>query len=381
MKKNLFLTLGIGLVTIVNAQKANVVSAYNYMKDQKWEKAFEYIEKATTNEKTALEAKTWFYRSNIISGAIQSQNQEVIAQLGPDPINELARSYKKTLELDDKDNYTKDLNRIIPAAKNLALNTGVNMFNEKKYDEAYELFKASATFSDILDQYDTLAYFNAALAADKSGKPDEAIAMYQKCADVGYNGAQIYGLMAEIHEKQKNEKALLATVAEGRKKYPNNQSLILKELNYYLSNKKYDLAKTNLNAAIENDPKNELLYFALGTVYENLKEDDKALKAYEKAIELKPDYFDAYYNLGAYIFNRGVEYNNEGNELDFRKDKAKIDELEKKSDKAFEEAIPYLEKAHEIDPEDKLTMQTLSNLYVRMGNNEKFKEMKAKMEK
>lgn len=370
--------MSIGMM--VNAQKANVVSAYNYMKDQEYTKAFEYIEKATTNEKTALDAKTWFYRGNIIAGAIQAKNQEVLAQLGDDPVAELAKTYKKTLDLDEKDNYSKDLKRIIPAAKNLALNTGVNSFNEKKYEEAYEYFKASATFSDILNEYDTLAYFNAGLAADRGGKPDKAIEMYQKCADVGYNGSQIYGLMAQIYEEQENEEALLAVVAEGREKYPNDQSLILKELNYYLGNKKYDLAKTNLKAAISNDAENEILHFALGTVYENLKEDDLALKSYEEAIRLKPDYFDAYYNLGAYIFNRGVEYNNEGNELDFRKDKAKIEALKKKSDKAFADAIPYLEKAHEIDPEDKQTIKTLSNLYLRMGNTEKFKEMKAKSE-
>ena len=59
--------------------------------------------------------------------------------------------------------------------------------------------------------------------------------------------------------------------------------------------------------------------FTIGSGYDRLSLDSsiaetekeamlaEAEKAYLKAIELKPDYFDAYYNLGALFFNKGVE--------------------------------------------------------------------------
>ena len=40
------------------------------------------------------------------------------------------------------------------------------------------------------------------------------------------------------------------------------------------------------------------IYYNLGIVYEKLKDFDKAIEAYKKAIELSPDEADAYYNLG-----------------------------------------------------------------------------------
>ena len=50
------------------------------------------------------------------------------------------------------------------------------------------------------------------------------------------------------------------------------------------------------------------IYYNLGIVYEKLKEFDKAVDAYKKAIELSPDEVDSYYNLGlVYIAKKMYE--------------------------------------------------------------------------
>tara|TARA_R110001592_G_scaffold237306_13_gene496436 strand:- start:4868 stop:6019 length:1152 start_codon:yes stop_codon:yes gene_type:complete len=380
MKKSVLFIAGSLFAFGAVAQKANVVSAFNYMKKKQFGKAYDYIEKAVANEKTGLEAKTWFYRGNIILGMATSPDLEVKTMV-KDPLAEGAKSFKKSIELDTKGEYRKKIEQLVPMVKNQALNGGIEMFNAEKYDEAYQMFATSAIFADIIGEYDTLAYFNAGIAADRAGNSEDAIMNYQKCADVGYNGASIYALMADIYDKDKNQEKFLEIVGEGRQKYPTDQSLVLKELNYYLGNEKHDLAKTNLKTAIANEPNNELLHFALGTVHEALNEGDEAIAAYKKAVEVKPDYFDAYYNLGAFIFNQGVNYNNSANELDFRTQKKQITALEAKADEAFKSAIPYLEKAHEIDATDRQTMQSLSQLYVRMGMNDKYKVIKAELDK
>lgn len=380
MRKSVLFIAGSLLAFGAVAQKANVVSAFNYMKKQNYGKAYEYIEKATVNEKTALEAKTWFYRGQIIMGMASSPDLEVKIMI-EDPLSEGAKSLKKAIELDDKGEYKSKIEKMVPMVKNQALNGGIEMFNAEKYNEAYQMFSTSAVFADIIGEYDTLAFFNAAIAADRAGNMENAISNYKKCADVGYNGASIYALMAEIYEKNDLQDDFLNVVAEGRKKFPSDQGLVLKELNYYLKNEKHDLAKANLKTAIENEPNDEMLHFALGTIHESLNEDDEAIAAYEKAIEVKSDYFDAYYNLGAFIFNQGVNFNNSANELDFRTKKNEIAALEGKADDAFKKAIPFLEKAHELNSEDKVTMQTLSQLYVRMGMSDKYKAIKEKMTK
>ena len=45
----------------------------------------------------------------------------------------------------------------------------------------------------------------------------------------------------------------------------------------------------------------------------------------------------------------------------------------------FEQAKPYLEKAHEVNPEDRDTLRSLRDIYTRMGNDAKVQEINARL--
>jgi tetratricopeptide (TPR) repeat protein len=106
---------------------------------------------------------------------------------------------------------------------------------------------------------------------------------------------------------------------------------------------------------------------------------DEAVAAYKKSIELKPDNFDAVYNLGALYFNDGAELANKANKIPANK-VAEYDAAKKKFEAKFKDALPYLEKAHQINPTDIATMESLRQLYARLGDLAKAGEMKKKME-
>jgi Tfp pilus assembly protein PilF len=59
---------------------------------------------------------------------------------------------------------------------------------------------------------------------------------------------------------------------------------------------------------------------------------------------------------------------------------SEYDAATKKANDYFAKAKPALEKAHEIDPSDKNTMASLVQVYAIMGETEKYKEMKAKLQ-
>ena len=48
----------------------------------------------------------------------------------------------------------------------------------------------------------------------------------------------------------------------------------------------------------EKEPNNPIVYFNIGTVLNDMGSFDEAVKSFERAIELKPDYFDALFNFG-----------------------------------------------------------------------------------
>ena len=80
----------------------------------------------------------------------------------------------------------------------------------------------------------------------------------------------------------------------------------------------------------------------------------------------------------ALYFNQAVEMVNAANEIppsENKKYQAAIEE----ANKVFEKGLPYLEKAHEIQPEDESTMRSLKDMYIRLSLDDKYNEIKAKL--
>lgn len=370
--------LAVAMAFGVQAQKAAQVTAYNYMKDGELIKAYEEITKAEKNEKTGSDAKTYYYKGQILMGMAASPDVEKRTYV-EDPLQAGVDAWKKCLKLDVKDKYSTDIKRSIPQMENMIVNQGVEMYNKEAFEQAYEAFKTANVLAGVLDQKDSLAIFNAAISAEKAGMKKEAIDMFQMSAEINYQAEESITAMARLYKELGDDAKAQETLKMGREMFPNNQAMIIDELNFYLAAEKFDEAAKNLELALQNDANNEILYFALGVAYENLGNIDKATTAYNKALELKPDYFDPAYNLGAMVYNIGVELNNEANGLDYRTKGKQIDALNAKANEKFKEAVKLLEVAHEIDPEDKNTISSLTQIYVRLGMNEKYKEMKAKL--
>ncbi|MFM1930882.1 MAG: hypothetical protein RL226_185, partial [Bacteroidota bacterium] len=155
--------------------------------------------------------------------------------------------------------------------------------------------------------------------------------------------------------------------------------LIIEELNIYLRTGNFAAAQENLQLAAEQDPTNEVLFFSMGSVYDNLGKSEEAIVAYKKALELKSDYFDANYNLGALYFNQGVAKVNEANDVPPSQTK-RYKMLMDEANAIFALALPYLESAHRVNPTDKDTMRSLSSIYARTGDDAKLSDIKKKLE-
>jgi tetratricopeptide (TPR) repeat protein len=171
------------------------------------------------------------------------------------------------------------------------------------------------------------------------------------------------------------------TMMEGRSKFPNDQKLLTEELNGYLQSGKSAEAEKLLAIAIEKDPMNHLLHYASGTIFEDLGKRDMAIAAYKKSIEIKPDFWEAYFNLGA-IFNNSAKALRE--KADAEKDMKKYEAGKKLADAEFNLALPNLEKALELAPKDSPDLlpllKTLKQIYSLMGMTDKYNEMKKRIE-
>ncbi|OUU19309.1 MAG: hypothetical protein CBC05_00200 [Crocinitomicaceae bacterium TMED45] len=374
------LTLMALAICVQGFGQKEVVSAYNANKEGDFATAATYIEQAIQNSKANVKNKTWRYRGEIY---LNISKDSALFAAYPDALVRAKDSYMKAQELDSKGSYASEIQVGLGQVQMAASNAGIGNYNTGNFGAAGAFFDLGAEIAQAFEATDTMAIYNSALCYEKAGEVDLAVARYRACADIEYQVPNVFLFISNLYRENGREAEALETLAEARALYPREQSLIIEELNIYLTNEEFDKAKENLALAAEQDPTNEILWFSLGSVLDNLGNAEEAIEAYKKALEIKADYFDANYNLGALYFNQAVQGINAANDMwKPRMTKAESEaqkQMENDAKSLFETAKPYLEAAHATDANDLETMRSLRDIYARTGDDDKMLELTAKI--
>jgi tetratricopeptide (TPR) repeat protein len=160
----------------------------------------------------------------------------------------------------------------------------------------------------------------------------------------------------------------------GRERYPDELSLLLEQAQIYLELGKKEELLASLMLAIEADPTNANLFFLIGKTYDDMDSLVEAEEYYTKAGELKPDFFEAFYNIGAIYVNNAAEFQALANDLPLD-ETVKYDEYSAKANENLEKAVPFLEKSLEIRPDDQPTILALKEAYARLKMNDKLEDL------
>lgn len=115
---------------------------------------------------------------------------------------------------------------------------------------------------------------------------------------------------------------------------------------------------------------------ALGTVQvklfnqdrSDLNHYDQAVKTYLRVLELDPGNYGANYNLATLYYNRGVH---NIQQIDADNDIPSLQQVQAASREFFSLALPYMEKAHSMDPRRKETLIGLEGIYYSLQDEEK----------
>ena len=353
------------------------------------EKAVKTINEAvdTSNEKaesTINWPRTWEARGEIYQAIYQSKDKE-IKKLSDTPLDEAYQSYLKAIELDREDKYSKSIKIKLTLLINDLSSQAVDAFKSEEYKKALQSFEKILVIdslkimrADSPEAVDTVFIYNAGLAAYKAGQYDKAINYYKEAARYGYNGASTYGYISNFYQMKKDTIRALNALKEGFEKYPEDNSILTSMVQIYLDMDKTEDAMKYLEMAIEQDPGNASYYFALGRLYEEQSMEGKAIETYKKCIDVDSTYFNGYYNLGALYYNNGVEQIEVANSVPAGNNVEYMKEI-KKADKWWEKALPYMEKCRQINPDDKMTLESLKNLYYRTKQMNKYYEILTKL--
>lgn len=441
--KILNIVLLIALPFAVFSQKSKVQGAWRALSDYESTlkdspdntyliKAKENIDLAILNDDTKNQAKTYAYRLRIytylfadnlkaeekkLTASITDKNERMQTAYGnvsSVEFDEASKSLSKIKELDLKlfeklgkgNSDSEEDGKLYLQMMQLQVyqsNLATGRYKAKKYDEAADFFESLAILNTFTSgKKDTSNFYNACISAQKAKNPTKIFDYNKKMIDEKiaspYNYQTVYDALLAQNE---NAKAM-EYLKMGRAQFPNDVYLMNRETEIYLKDGQQEKALNNLKAAIEKEPSNAQLHLVLGNVYDNLANPKtaagkdttkpaeydslvtKAAEHYQKAIDLKPSNQDSYFNA---LYNLGALYNNYGGALYTKSmEKATITDLAKnqksyeaKSTEYYKKAIPYLEQALSVKPDDKASMAALRKLYFLTGNEAKGKEMSEKL--
>lgn len=191
---------------------------------------------------------------------------------------------------------------------------------------------------------------------------------------------EIYKNMALILVQNGKIAEAKKAVAEARVTNPDDKSLILTEANLYLDTKDYDTYKKLITEVLAQSPNDADLVFNLGVISYNAKNFAEAETYYKRAVEIKPDYVNAYLNLAILKLDADKKLFEEIQKLgNSEKDNKRYEVLKKQREAVFTSALPYLEKASELDGTNEEVKGTLLSVYRALEMTEKAKALKAKM--
>ncbi len=206
----------------------------------------------------------------------------------------------------------------------------------------------------------------------------EAAVASEKYVDIQVEApvtSDIYLALIRLYKSDGDESKYKDILSRARVAFPNDINLINMELQDYLDAKDIEGAMKILDVAIENDPSNKLYHYVKGVVnFNDVKNNDAALESYNRALEIDPKYFDALYMKGLLYIGEANKFTEEMNKLTINQTK-KYDALKAEQKKVFAQAKPLFEAALEVSPEDADTLRALKEVYYRLGEYEKSKEM------
>lgn len=388
-RKILLPALIVGLIAVVISScsdKMYVNRAITWAENgERLDTALKSVEKATKLEETKNWAKTYYAKGYVFQKIYESENSE-FNDLAEEPLFKAFNNYEKAYEMDEEDKFTGSIDAAMFNLHKYFINDGVESFKNSDYESAFKNFKYAIKVSNMPvfeGTIDTAIMYNAGIAAQNMKEWNKAAKYYEKAIEYNYGEGRTYLLLNNAYLQAGDTTKAVEALREGFEKYPSNENLLAKLINYYLLETDHpEDALKYIEEAQKKFPDNPQYFAAEGQIYDQMEKNEKAKKKYKQALKKNPKLHMALYNLGVLYFNEGVDLVTKANKT---KDDAEYKKLRQKANEKFKEALPYMERALEVKPQDQNVLSTLKTLYYRLRTQDekyvkKYKQVSKKLE-
>jgi tetratricopeptide (TPR) repeat protein len=415
------------LVSLSNfAQKDQIKAAEKALKNGNSAEAISVLTQAETSigaAEAAEKAQFYFVKGNAHIDLANKKTDVAKNLLGA------AKAYQEVLSIEKasgKSKYTSQAQSAIADIKNQLINAAVDAGNSKDYKTAAKMLYQTYE----LDKTDIEKLYYAGNYALNGEDYETALLYYEECKKLNYSGEGMgYYAKSAINEQEeffgstaasktdrdtkvrlklytnprdekipskkgeilknialilvqqgKIDQAKLA-LSDARAANPDDTSIAMTEANVYLELNDFAMYKKLVTEVLAKNPNDADLLYNLGVIASKTNATE-AEGYYKKAIEINPNFTNAYLNLAILKLDADKKMIEEMNKLGTsEKDNKRYEVLKKQRSDMFNSALPYLEKAFDLDPKNEDVATTLLNVYGALEMTDKKKALKAKLGK
>jgi tetratricopeptide (TPR) repeat protein len=378
------LSLLIFMAAGLHAQHHMLHKAIADYKNGDMAKAQEAIDLASQNAETSGDPKTWYYKGIIY--------KEIYKAKEPDNHYSNARmnsvnAFVKCISLRHSE-YHDDCIKSLKYLASTMYNDAAKDMNAEQYKVALFNFENYLDCEDKINPgvLDTLAIFHAGYSAYMDHHYDKAIKYLNKAMEIKYQDPLLYYFLGKSYMNNGDYKNAEVLFTQGIKKYPYDKKLARIMVNLYQESGKHKELVQLLNQEIQKDPGNIEYLLLMGVTNEKLMVQDsakkdgyreKARESYMQALKVDPNNLKANYNLGLLYYNQAVD---KINSLAIDTDLIALEDIQEECKDLFKKALPYMEKAYQLNPKSKETLIGLSGIYFSLHDVENSNKIKAELE-
>ncbi|MDZ7271901.1 MAG: tetratricopeptide repeat protein [candidate division KSB1 bacterium] len=348
----LMVLAGVGAsLVLVGCQSKEVTSAKVYIQQDDWAKATEQLEMAVKLYPQDAEAHFLLGQAYAQRGDFEGMRKEFDASLAISP------RFEPRIKHEIERHWVS------------YFNNGVKKVNAGQLEAAKKDFETCL----VIDPQHLEAYKNLGYTYVQLDSLPRAIAMYEKVVELAPTDKDALRSLTSLYMQAEEFPQVLKVADKRLALDPGDvDALSTKALAYdYMG--EGDKALAEYERALEQQPENTDLLFNLGRLHYLRGEYEKAIEQFQKVIDKNPEDADAlvnvgnaYLSIGDQIRKRAVEEEEKGK----RFTEKEIEALKKEIEKYHCGAIPYLEKAVQIKPDNANAWNNLGVAYVNCGRRE-----------
>lgn len=393
-----------------NAQNSNVDEAKKVISGlsltvDSYNKAFNKLKPALTNDETRNKAETWAlanrikieqydkYMDNRRVGKkidvkamghtlLDAYDYSLIA-LKLDTIHVLDNKGqpvidKKTKRPKVRTKYSKEVvNRLVDHHDSYRM-AGSELYNIKDWEGAYQAWDDYCLLAARTDDprwvkpdsvLAEVRYYQG-IAAWQKGDTIDAVRLFSMARHLGDDRKEAYDYALVCLSDLGNEAEVVKLAWEAFVKFGTRDPQYIRILiNDFINREDYSGANDLIDDALEASPDDDELLNLKGLVVESKEDIYEAFPYYQRCIELNDSNASGLFNVGRFFYNKAME-TRQNSHLYGKKLADLVNPI-------YREALPYLEKSYAINPRNEDVKNALRDIYYKLGEAEKLQAIES----